>query len=614
MSPTEHLARDRRGWRSSISVILSFGFGFLVVAAVGAVLWISLDTARQNTFVLTRSKAELTLGSLIDRVEQHLGAARHQAEFLAEQISIGNLEPTADGALGDVMLGSLAAAPEISGIAYLAPDYHAVRVGRRAGVFLRLEGDWSDRKDITTVMESVRQTTRGTWLGVHWAQDLGEPQVSFALPVRRDEAFLGVVFAVISIRALSDFLSDINEKYGIKSFILHGRDHVLAHPSLAGGFRGVSPEKPIPKLGEVNDAVLGKIWRPMIDRMPYLLADSPVEGHVVEDPNENLIYLYREVTGFGPDPWIFGVHYRASEVNTEFRRLMLAGAAGLGILLAAVVLALLLGRAIARPIRRLAAASLAVRDLDFRSLQPLGRSPLREIDDAAAAYNSMLNGLRWFETYVPRSLVFRLIRRGDSAVPSEERQVTVLFSDISGFSSISEHMSATDLAGFLNQHFALLAAAIEAEGGTVDKYIGDSIMAFWGAPNDQPDQAAEACRAALAAADAVAADNRRRRQSELAPIRLRIGIHSGRAVVGNIGAPGRVNYTLIGDTVNCAQRLEGLGKDFATPESDTTILISGATQALIGADFAVDPLGTHRLRGRDEDTAVYRLTGRTAGA
>jgi class 3 adenylate cyclase len=597
----------RGGWRPSISAILTFGFGFLVLAAVGAVLWVSLLAASENTFTLTRSKAELTLGSLIGRVQQHLGAARHQAEFVAGLIAEGSLGIGIDEELGDVLLGSLAAAPAISGIVYITPEGRAIRVGRKAGSFLKLDSDWSGREDIMAMVGRVREAGRITWLGVHWVDELNEPQVSLALPVTRDERYLGVVSAVISVRVLSTFLSDINRQYDIRSFILHGRDHVLAHPSLAGGFRGVSAADPMPTLGEVNDGILAKIWRPAVDRMPHLLADSPVAGHVVQDPAEDLIYLYREVSGFGPVPWIFGIHYRASEINTEFRRLMLAAGIGLGILLVSVVLSYLLGRAIARPIRRLADASLAIRDLDFRAVRRIGRSPFREIDEAAVAYNSMLNGLRWFETYVPRSLVFRLIRRGESEVPSEERQVTVLFTDIADFTSLSSCMEAADLAGFLNRHFALLAAAIEAEGGTVDKYIGDSVMAFWGAPGDQPDQAAEACRAALSAAEALAEDNAKRLDEGLAPIRLRIGIHSGPAVVGNIGAPGRINYTLIGDTVNSAQRLEGLGKEFPAAGADVTILISGDTRMHLGADFITEPLGNHRLRGRADETAVYRL-------
>jgi class 3 adenylate cyclase len=214
--------------------------------------------------------------------------------------------------------------------------------------------------------------------------------------------------------------------------------------------------------------------------------------------------------------------------------------------------------------------------------------------------------MSWFAVYVPRGLVFRLMRLGPEAANSVEREVSVLFTDIAGFTQLAETRSPEETAALLNRHFTLLAACVEAEGGTVDKYIGDSLMAFWGAPDAQPDHAARACRAARAMAEAVAADNRARAARGMPPVRLRIGVHSGPAVVGNIGAPGRMNYTLIGDTVNVAQRLEGLGKA-EDPEAETVILASADT--IRGCDPGVEAasLGPQPLRGRGHPVEVCRL-------
>jgi class 3 adenylate cyclase len=257
-------------------------------------------------------------------------------------------------------------------------------------------------------------------------------------------------------------------------------------------------------------------------------------------------------------------------------------------------------------VRRLAAAADAIRALDPGRIRTLPRSPLRELDSAALAFNSMIKGLGWFATYVPRSLVLLLMRRGDAELVSEERALTVLFTDMIGFSAISQRLTPPQLADFLNRHFGLLAACIEAEGGTVDKYIGDSVMAFWGAPEPQPDHAARACRAAKRIAEALHADNTRRTAKGLRPVRVRIGIHSGPAIAGNIGAPGRINYTLIGDTVNTAQRLEQLGKEVDDGVADAVVLVSGATAAEVH-DTELKPLGTHTLRGRADETEIYRL-------
>jgi adenylate cyclase len=219
----------------------------------------------------------------------------------------------------------------------------------------------------------------------------------------------------------------------------------------------------------------------------------------------------------------------------------------------------------------------------------------------------MLGGLRWFQTYVPRVLVLQLMGQAQGELESKQRVVTVLFTDIVGFTEIGGRLPAPQLAEFLNRHFGLLGACIDAEQGTVDKYIGDSIMAFWGAPLLQADHAHRACRAAKAIAATLKADNDRRSAKGLKPVRLRIGIHTGPVVVGNVGAPGRVNYTLIGDTVNTAQRLEALGKTVDIGADDVVVLLSGETADFVGDEFQLRPLGEYELRGRSEKLRVYQL-------
>ena len=187
--------------------------------------------------------------------------------------------------------------------------------------------------------------------------------------------------------------------------------------------------------------------------------------------------------------------------------------------------------------------------------------------------------------------------------------MTVLFTDIVGFTAASETMEVAQTAAFLNDHFAEVGGCIEAEMGTIDKFIGDSVMAFWGAPEEQPDHAARACRAALAMRQAVEAGNMGRMEREDragAPLQLRIGIHTGPVIVGNIGAPQRMNYTIVGDSVNIAHRLEELGHALGDPGSAVTILISQATRDGAGLDTATD-LGAQAIRGRRESLQVYRL-------
>ena len=200
-------------------------------------------------------------------------------------------------------------------------------------------------------------------------------------------------------------------------------------------------------------------------------------------------------------------------------------------------------------------------DMEIAEPPILPRSVFRELDEAAAVFNDLRDTLKWFAIYVPKKLVARLMVQGENArVESEERCVTVLCTDISGFTELSEQLSASETARLLNEHFSLLATCVDSSGGIIDKFIGDSLMAFWGPPLGGEDHAERACRAAIGMRDTMRHFNERRRLLGEAPTRIRIGVHTGPAIVGNIGAPGRTNFTVVGDTANLAHRLEQMAK------------------------------------------------------
>jgi len=599
-----------RRWRPPISVALTAGFGLLLLIAVGAVGWIVLDAGRQNTFSLLQRTAEITVDSIAAQLDQHLGAAARQAEYLAARVAEGAVEPSDPDRMVEIMLGALAATPQVNGIVYIGSDLETVRVGRKKGLLVWLRSDWSERAEIARMIEATRDAGAHTWLGVVWIEDSQESHVAIVAPAYRNGVYMGSFSSVVSLRALSGFLERLDRDFGTHSFILQGRDQVLAHSSLSGGAQGLSEQNPLSRLDQIEDPVLNDLWAPGFPL--EILKDSTVQGRAVKGPDDEQIYIYREVAGYGPVPWTIGLHFLGAEVNTELRRLIYAlGAAGI-VLALSLLAVFFFGRAIARPIVQLAERSRAIRELDLSRARPSGGSWFRETDDAAAAYTSMLSGLRWFETYVPKSLVLRLMRLGEDAIRSEERTVTVMFTDIADFSGLSERYPPAELVELLNRHFGLLLEKIETEDGTVDKFIGDSVMAFWGAPEARLDHAEATCRAALAIRTAISAENQRRAAVGAEPLGLRIGIHSGTAVVGNIGAAGRLNYTLIGDTVNVAQRLEALGKELDIREREIAILLSGATAALLGARFEVRALGDHKLRGRRTATEVFELLGEGA--
>jgi adenylate cyclase len=260
----------------------------------------------------------------------------------------------------------------------------------------------------------------------------------------------------------------------------------------------------------------------------------------------------------------------------------------------------------AYPMRELAVRAAAVSRLDLADMTPLGRSMVRELDAQNVAFNAMVASLRWFATYMPKSLVHRLLSRGDSdGMPLVERNVTVMFTDIVGFTVEAERLTASETAAFLNTHFALLTACIEAEGGTVDKFIGDSVMTFWNAPDQDDHHTDHAFLAALAILTAIRKENATRLIRGERSIRLRIGIHSGPAVVGNIGSAQRLNYTVVGDTVNVAQRCEVLGKEFDREDAEVTILISSHTRAALRQAILMSYAGSVPMRRRTGSIEAY---------
>lgn len=604
-------ASGRRSWRPTIGIVLSLGFGLLVLVAVSSVLFVALGAAQKNTFSLVRRTAEITVESLIDEIANLLGAAREQTVFLAGAMGRGDIAVADRERLIHAMLGSLAAAPQVAGVAFFSSEGWSQRVGRRPGGTMQLFDRAESVAGIEQLVADMEHRDGPHWGGIFWVPSLDEPHMTVSAAVHRNDAYLGVVTAVVSVQVLSNHLDEFELETGLHAFVLYGNSQVLAHPAMARSLPGLGPSKPLPDLDEVGDPYLASLWAD--DRLPVSLLQgsrSAMLGHMRRLPDDEVFYFYRVVGGYGPRQLYIGLYALDSESEgSEFDRLILAGWVGLAILVLSLLTAVVLGRGIARPVRDLAEAARAISSFDFRRVPQAKHSAFRELDNAADAFNAMLSGLRWFETYVPRSLVLRLVRLGEDGVRSEERQITVIFTDIVGFTAASQQLTPRETADFLNHHFALLAAEIERTGGTVDKYIGDSVMAFWGAPDDQPDHAERACRAALAIAAALERDNRRRAERGLPAVRIRLGVHSGPAIVGNIGAPGRVNYTLIGDSVNLANRLEAFGKEIDSDDAAAVVLLSEATRALIGPGWRVEDLGAHQMRGRVGRIGVFRLLG-----
>lgn len=599
--PPARLPGALRPRRLSIAGYLSLGIGGLVAIAIGIVLIGLVYANWRNTTELLRDKSRMLLGSLVTHTERWLDPAASLAESLALMIEAGQIDPADDQRLLEILRAGLAASPQIHAVLMLRPDGTQASAARHEDGIALTVRDWRGDPAAEAAMAEAKRGARGQG---HWGPPvyLEGPGTVLNLrrPVLRDGELQGLVVSVVRIVDLSSFLAELETEFGQSAFILYDRDYVLAHRAFeTGGFEGLDAERPLPRVTEVGDPVLFNLWRQGWETR-RLLAGS---GHHDRLGDQDYIYLYAPLDEYGEAPLLVGSYFAEVHVGRQLIRVGQSAVAGLVALVLAVVLAYALGRTMRRPIQELASAASAVRELELDAVPALPRSRFRELDDAGRAFNAMVAALRAFAVYVPHDLVRRLIARGDvTAIRSETRDVSVLFTDIVGFTARTEALRADDTAAFLNRHFGLLTACIEAEGGTVDKYMGDGVMALWGALDPQPDHAARAARAARAIALALRADN-----AVLAhPVRVRIGLHSGPVVVGNIGTPSRMNYTVVGDTVNTAQRLQELARVLA-PDAETAILTSAATAAALSCELRVEAFGRHLLRGRSEPIEIFRL-------
>ncbi len=238
-----------------------------------------------------------------------------------------------------------------------------------------------------------------------------------------------------------------------------------------------------------------------------------------------------------------------------------------------------------------------------------------ELEDLATGFNTMVDGLK--ERHKLRTtmgkymtqVVMDHLMHGQVALGGASIKVTILFSDIRSFTSISEKMEAQALVGLLNEYFTEMVTAVMSEDGVVDKYIGDAIMAVFGAPVPKPNDAVHAVRAAVKMSEALAVLNERLTARGLAPLGTGIGIHTGDVVAGNIGSERRMEYTVIGDAVNLASRLET-----ATKELGVHILISEDTYELTKDHIDARPVKEIHVKGRAKPVMTYEVLGLRDGA
>ena len=257
---------------------------------------------------------------------------------------------------------------------------------------------------------------------------------------------------------------------------------------------------------------------------------------------------------------------------------------------------------IRRPLNKLRDEILKLKDLDVDEHIDF-KSSISEVNDMIDATDKVKTGLRSFSKYVPDKVVKQLISQGkDAKIGGEKEYVTILFSDIEGFTSISENNDTQEVVTALNEYFDIYVQCLEESGATVDKFIGDAVMAFWNAPSKVENHEFVSVKTAIKIVNEIDALNQKwKSEGKKFTFKTRIGINSGEVIVGNIGSTNRINYTVTGDPVNLASRLESANKQY-----NTKILVSESiynkTNNLIDYYY----IDTVKVKGKEVYVKVYQ--------
>jgi adenylate cyclase len=430
--------------------------------------------------------------------------------------------------------------------------------------------------------------------------DTGYPVISVRFPIVHKGEFIGCASVNITVDVLSSFLARQRTSQNSVTIIADAIDGaILAHSDPKKSVRLVGDRLEVARLDTIADDNVRAAYRHHIQtNQDDFLFKSPVTGEEMSAAftkvPESFLKSW-EVVNLTPTNDFVGA------LEATNRRMVL-----IIIALTAVELILIYYTSawFARPIETVSRELKSVESLSFGGASAR-RSSIGEIAQLQSAAALLRNSLRSFSSFVPLDVVRELIRSGvPLALGVEPRFLTVFFSDLENFSTQAEHLEPKDLLKQLSTYFEEVSGAIAAEHGTIDKFIGDGVMAFWGAPANRSDHVLRACAGALRAARRMERVNQEWSAEGRPNMRLRIGLNCANVLVGNVGSSERLSYTVMGDGVNVAARLEGMNKILGT-----TICISDSVFEAVEADILARPLKKVQVKGREHEFMIYELLG-----
>ena len=585
--------------RIPITSITVLGTSILLAVTVGIALYLGFSQAAKSTQQLWAKDSSALIEAMEQNLESQFNPVREQALWVAKDID----DLSSLSAHDDYMNGVLAGTPQVVGIALVTKNGQSRRWGRSRGE--AIDEDWSSRPEIMSWLEQLEHETAPAWRDPIWERSVSTTTLLHDIPIRNPAGeFIGVFAQVVPLNDLSSQFSGLYTDTGLTPFILYDKQYVLAHPILiSSAILPESQQQPLHSLESLGDIILTRIWTPDDSADFFSGALTDIEANGVFWGEKFYIYLYRDIHRYGNKPWTIGAYINTSLIEDDnLGNLAKALLVGIGILILAIVASSYGGHRVSLPVKAIAKAAETVETGNLEAVTWLPRSRIRELDDANTAFNNMIKGLNERELirktlgrFVPAEIAGSLLADGGNIKPVQT-EATILFCDIESFTQLTESLGPVKIAEVLNAYFSSMVDILEQHHGVVTQFQGDAILATFNVPVSDPKHATNAIHAACDMLDRVAESNFGGQT-----LKIRIGINSGSVFAGAIGAEGRLNYTVHGDAVNLAARLEALNK-----ERGTRLIVSENSQ-LLANEFEFENLGDVVVRGQTQSIKCFTL-------
>ncbi|MGL4426555.1 MAG: adenylate/guanylate cyclase domain-containing protein [Alphaproteobacteria bacterium] len=447
--------------------------------------------------------------------------------------------------------------------------------------------------------QGVQKTQQVFWSDLYLYSNSAEIGISIACPIYSTTGvFIGATAADLNINELSNFLKVQSTGPIAKVFIFNKEGELAAYPDIMEILKIKSSGLEMTRLDTLSDFNLKKVYQ------DYLKRDY--QKKFIFEANSNLFkdiaYFVKFPDSFHKD-WTLGIVILGDKFLGNIKQIQKDTLIFcITMLILALFLMVFISRKISRPIEEVANDLKRIQNLDFDQKLYL-KSQFSEISDMLEALKNVVTVLRSFGKFVPKTLVQQLVLAGRGAqLGGEQKVLSVMFCDIQSFTTISEKLHSEQLLLHLSDYFEEMTNIIKKNHGTLDKYIGDSIMAFWGAPLPDAQHAYRACHGVLACMNRLNTLNETWEKQAKPPMLTRFGISTGQMLVGNMGSSDRLQYTVLGDVVNLASRLEQLNKEYGT-----RILVSESTYLPIQDLFIFRPIDRVAVKGKENGVQIYEL-------